>query len=215
MQFAILRVMGRPKIDHSQTVCQNCKALGNYCARGLCRRCYGHNHFKATAVGEKLEKRRENARNWNRDNRERFNAAKRRLRQQSAGLEFEPEIVSSLTPHLACGDCRLIVPLYSKGRCLSCYGKERHKRLYAASTPRRMAVKYGISEASYNDLVIKADGKCATCLKPSLLVVDHCHATGKVRQLLCNACNLTLGHIEAAGQLTVLRMLAYIAEHSK
>jgi hypothetical protein len=55
----------------------------------------------------------------------------------------------------------------------------------------------------YNEMLEKQNGVCAICKKPELstrgraknqsLAVDHCHDTGKVRELLCMECNQTLG----------------------
>lgn len=63
---------------------------------------------------------------------------------------------------------------------------------------------YGISEAEYWRLHDCQNGLCAICQKPEtatrkgtlrLLCVDHEHKTGKVRGLLCNRCNRTIGYM--------------------
>jgi Recombination endonuclease VII len=58
---------------------------------------------------------------------------------------------------------------------------------------------YGLTQDQYDAMSVAQDHKCASCgaleieQKHGVLVVDHCHATGKVRGLLCNQCNLILG----------------------
>lgn len=60
---------------------------------------------------------------------------------------------------------------------------------------------YGITYDNYLEMHNKQNGKCALCggegfkMKPNsvALVVDHCHATGRVRGLLCHNCNRALG----------------------
>ena len=55
--------------------------------------------------------------------------------------------------------------------------------------------QYDISEDDYLFLLKNQDGACAICgdIPMYRLVVDHNHATGKVRGLLCRQCNLLLG----------------------
>lgn len=61
---------------------------------------------------------------------------------------------------------------------------------------------YGITLEEYNAMFVAQDHKCAICFDKgfkichnakSLLAVDHCHKTGKVRGLLCHNCNRALG----------------------
>jgi hypothetical protein len=38
-----------------------------------------------------------------------------------------------------------------------------------------------------------ADGRCLICSSASVLCLDHCHTTGKLRGFVCSSCNLTIG----------------------
>lgn len=60
--------------------------------------------------------------------------------------------------------------------------------------------KYGITVEQYDLMLAAQQGRCAICDKPPTkraLAVDHCHATGVVRALLCSPCNTSLGGYEA------------------
>lgn len=53
---------------------------------------------------------------------------------------------------------------------------------------------YGITEEQYEELLEAQNKNCAVCLRPASefavrLAVDHDHATGEIRGLLCGHCN--------------------------
>lgn len=52
---------------------------------------------------------------------------------------------------------------------------------------------YGITLEQFSEMETAQERKCKICTKETKLVVDHCHKTGKVRGLLCQACNKSLG----------------------
>jgi hypothetical protein len=58
--------------------------------------------------------------------------------------------------------------------------------------------KYGITAADYDRMLAKQGGVCAICRGSEsggrgTFHVDHCHATGRIRGLLCHWCNVALG----------------------
>jgi hypothetical protein len=76
---------------------------------------------------------------------------------------------------------------------------------------------YGITLQDYNKMFEEQSGCCAICnthqseFKQSLSV-DHCHATGKVRALLCKFCNTALGMMKDDPEL-LIKAAGYINEH--
>lgn len=59
--------------------------------------------------------------------------------------------------------------------------------------------KYGLSEEAFRAMWLGQNGRCALCDSPLFqgeTAIDHCHATGAVRGLLCNSCNFGLGHFK-------------------
>ncbi len=82
--------------------------------------------------------------------------------------------------------------------------KQRMRSYYSTSGRERNYQKqYKIGVSDYDRMLIEQGGKCAICTtnKPGVnrrhFSVDHDHATGKVRGLLCNRCNRNLGWYEA------------------
>jgi hypothetical protein len=74
--------------------------------------------------------------------------------------------------------------------------------------------KYGLTEDDYEWKLKEQDYKCAICRKSSskLLVVDHDHASGRVRGLLCNHCNVRLGQCNDSPRM-LAAMLVYLEDH--
>jgi hypothetical protein len=98
-----------------------------------------------------------------------------------------------------CAECREIKPddafalnaSQPSGR--NCYCKPCNKRKQRAS---RIRVKYGISEAELDSLILEQGGVCAICRFRPAEHVDHDHVTGAVRGVLCFPCNAALGLLD-------------------
>lgn len=78
---------------------------------------------------------------------------------------------------------------------------------------RHLLKTFGITQDQYNEMLDKQGGGCAICKKQcstsKSLAVDHCHATGKIRGILCQPCNTTLGKLDENIE-TLKAMINYI-----
>lgn len=76
--------------------------------------------------------------------------------------------------------------------------KEIYRQRYAGSKINgyRLKYRYGITLEEHKKMFQAQGGKCAICeeIFDKTPHVDHCHATGKVRGLLCDLCNRGVGY---------------------
>lgn len=90
---------------------------------------------------------------------------------------------------------------YYSSRCKPCHQKHR---VESSTTPRnrkneKLKLRYGITYEIWESIRESENFSCMICgiTEEEIgkrLDVDHCHSSGKVRGILCNPCNVTLGH---------------------
>jgi uncharacterized protein (DUF433 family) len=78
--------------------------------------------------------------------------------------------------------------------------------------------RYGITRRAYNKLHAFQHGMCAGCGGPpgaedGVFRIDHDHATGKVRGLLCLQCNAALGNVRDRPE-ALARLKLYLEAHA-
>lgn len=108
---------------------------------------------------------------------------------------------------------------YKSGRCKACkkaYCKANLAYIVNRNKWYHRARYYQLSKAQYDSLLIKQGNACAICraidfgkLGP---VIDHCHATKRVRGILCDICNRGLGYYKDSEEL-LLSAARYIREN--
>ncbi len=95
-----------------------------------------------------------------------------------------------------------------KVRCLKCNAKNR-----------QLLHRYGISLVDYKHMLDQQNNACAICKRTVLrknreyLCIDHDHLKGKVRGLLCDSCNTTIGQFGENRKL-MRSASSYLLRHS-
>lgn len=114
---------------------------------------------------------------------------------------------------------------FSKGRnadglhsyCKNCMSKYSKKWWSKNGEDYHYLYAYGITKEEAKLLSQKQNNKCALCLKDlefkigftNSAHVDHCHATGKVRGILCGNCNTALGKLGDSVE-SIKKVLKYL-----
>ena len=103
--------------------------------------------------------------------------------------------------------------------CLTCYTENRryNRQNGLSKMDTDLRRRYGITEKDYYDMLEAQGGKCKTCGSTDPIgyrgsdkfCVDHDHKTGRVRGLLCNHCNRSLGLLKE-DVATLRNMIKYI-----
>lgn len=72
---------------------------------------------------------------------------------------------------------------------------------------------YGLTPEQWDARLIAQSGRCAICSEPMLVpCLDHCHAGGENRDLLCSSCNIALGYFKDDPE-RILAAADYLQRH--
>lgn len=150
-------------------------------------------------------KKRAAAREWRQKNHERAKAAQRaRYAQNKEEVQKKAAAYRSDPEHRE----------RAKQRSAEWRERNRHrKREYSRAA--YLKSRYGLAFDRYNQMLADQGHACAICgdtLPTNWICVDHCHASGTVRALLCAACNAAIGLVKERPE--VLRAAAtYLESH--
>lgn len=95
--------------------------------------------------------------------------------------------------------------------------EESYKRNKNKLKNNKLIRQFGITLDEYEAILESQNYKCIICGKTDLenkkmLAVDHCHETGKNRELLCSSCNICIGFIEK-NKLDINIIINYLNKH--
>ncbi len=81
----------------------------------------------------------------------------------------------------------------------------------------QLSKKYNLTQERHDEMLRQQNGACAICgnvpQKGKRLCIDHDHATGIVRGLLCRNCNAAIGQLGDSID-TLKTAIAYLEQHS-
>lgn len=101
------------------------------------------------------------------------------------------------------------------------YREKNRQQVKASARKHALKKKYGLTEEALLEKMARQGGRCPICgvelaggtHKPNSPHIDHNHATGRVRDVLCHRCNIGLGSF--GEQPAALRRAAeYLERHN-
>lgn len=117
---------------------------------------------------------------------------------RACGGKFKPPT----SGHMYCSEeCSRPRQLRANREAMRTYRKTHAHHVKRVKHAWDLRTKFGMSVADYDARLAAQGGRCLVCLEVPRggrgvirkLVVDHCHATGRIRGLLCPNCNTAIG----------------------
>jgi DNA gyrase inhibitor GyrI len=109
---------------------------------------------------------------------------------------------------------------YNSSRCKPCHLQYKIDNPNNSKNKKseKLKLRYGITYDDWELMREKENFSCMICgiTEEEIgkkLDVDHCHSTGKVRGILCNPCNTTLGH--AKDNIDILKAAIQYLKNNK
>lgn len=133
-----------------------------------------------------------------------------KCKERKSSLEFSPSSPKNSKDGLSA---------YCKQCCCLIQQERRRKepgRFAERDRAKSLRLNFGLSIADYEAMATKQGNCCALCSQPESttvngrrlrLAVDHDHASGQIRGLLCGACNRGLGIAESIGLENIAQYL--------
>lgn len=131
---------------------------------------------------------------------------------QRCGLPLDEWRLRRAAGLVRCYRCKEWMPVASFARDAS--RKDGHASICRPCNSRRsLRSKYGLTEQQMAELT-DDPGRCPICEREGQpMRIDHDHATGKIRGLICNRCNVGLGQFED-DRVLLARASAYLERHT-
>lgn len=123
------------------------------------------------------------------------------------------------------------LPDKSRSQCKSCVNEKNLQRYHLGNKLLRrkisykynLKINYGLTIDDYNKMYSEQDGRCPICsdvlenifldIKGVKSSLDHCHISGKNRQILCSLCNTGLGVFKDSSNI-LEKAKQYVEKHS-
>lgn len=163
------------------------------------------------------EKQAQYQKEWQERNRERLTEYRKEWRRKKAEQDpewFKKTKENNLARIRALRENPEYVEKDRKRASRYYYEKGKSKRTPESRFKDKLRQKYGLTLERFEELLEATKGRCPICREPinrRTAHIDHCHATGIVRGLLCQRCNQAEGFLRTPE--IALRMYEYMKKN--